>query len=85
MSLDDIFDSTRYAKALEAIKAERKNYASQAKDLRAELEGLNSHKFAATGFREELEDCMVGLPLVFVALLESSWFTTLIFACLILG
>lgn len=41
---DDIFDSTRYAKALEAIKAEKKNYASQAKDLKAELEGLNSHK-----------------------------------------
>mmetsp|Transcript_20519 Transcript_20519/g.49341 ORF Transcript_20519/g.49341 Transcript_20519/m.49341 type:complete len:1398 (+) Transcript_20519:99-4292(+) len=54
---DDIFDSTRYAKALEAIKAERKNYASQVKDLKADLEGLNSHKHAATGFREELEDC----------------------------
>jgi hypothetical protein len=70
MSLDDIFDSTRYAKALEAIKAERKNYASQAKDLKAELEGLNSHKFAATGFREELEDCMVGLPLFLLLLLH---------------
>lgn len=55
---DDIFDSTRYAKALEAIKAEKKNYASIAKDLKAELEGLKSHKFAATGFREELEICM---------------------------
>lgn len=55
---DDIFDSTRYAKALEAIKAEKKNYASIAKDLKAELEGLKSHKFAATGFREELDICM---------------------------
>eukprot|EP00571_Detonula_confervacea_P010665 CAMPEP_0172307014 /NCGR_PEP_ID=MMETSP1058-20130122/7955_1 /TAXON_ID=83371 /ORGANISM="Detonula confervacea, Strain CCMP 353" /LENGTH=1404 /DNA_ID=CAMNT_0013019073 /DNA_START=130 /DNA_END=4344 /DNA_ORIENTATION=- len=54
---DDIFDSTRYAKALEAIKAERKNYASMVKDLKADLQGLNSHKHAATGFREELEDC----------------------------
>lgn len=54
---DDIFDSTRYAKALEAIKLSRKGYASEAKDLKAELEGLNSHKHAATGFREELEDC----------------------------
>lgn len=54
---DDIFDSTRYAKALEAIKAERKNYASLVKDLKAELEGLNSHKHAATGFRQEMEDC----------------------------
>lgn len=54
---DDIFDSTRYAKALEAIKAERKNYAGLAKDLKADLEGLKSHKHAATSFREELEDC----------------------------
>mmetsp|Transcript_32482 Transcript_32482/g.56581 ORF Transcript_32482/g.56581 Transcript_32482/m.56581 type:complete len:1402 (+) Transcript_32482:134-4339(+) len=54
---DDIFDSTRYAKALEAIKAERKSYASTAKDLKVELAGLNSHKHASTGFREELEDC----------------------------
>ena len=28
---DDIFDSTRYAKTLEAIKAEQKSYASQVK------------------------------------------------------
>ena len=54
---DDIFDSTRYAKALDAIKAEKKNYASLAKDLKADLEGLASHRHAATGFREELEDC----------------------------
>ncbi|KAL7541621.1 hypothetical protein ACHAXR_011068 [Thalassiosira sp. AJA248-18] len=54
---DDIFDSTRYAKALEAIKAERKSYASLVKDLKADLEGLTSHKHAATGFRGELEDC----------------------------
>jgi len=56
---DDIFDSTRFAKALDAIKTERKTYASLAKDLKAELEGLNSHKFAACGFREELEECKV--------------------------
>jgi len=54
---DDIFDSTRYAKALEAIKAERKSYASLAKDLKADLEGLSSHKHAATGFKEEMEEC----------------------------
>jgi DNA repair protein RAD50 len=58
---DDIFDSTRYAKALDAIKAEKKTYAALAKDLKAELEGLNSHKFAACGFREELEDCKVNI------------------------
>lgn len=54
---DDIFDSTRYAKALEAIKASRKEYAATVKDLKAELEGLKSHKHAASGFMEELQDC----------------------------
>ena len=54
---DDIFDSTRYAKALEAIKASRKEYAAQVKDLRADLEGLKSHKHAASGFLEEMEQC----------------------------
>ncbi|KAL7521947.1 hypothetical protein ACHAWX_006642 [Stephanocyclus meneghinianus] len=54
---DDIFDSTRYAKALEAIKASRKEYAAQVKDLKADLEGLKSHKHAASGFLEELENC----------------------------
>eukprot|EP00581_Thalassiosira_minuscula_P014753 CAMPEP_0183721268 /NCGR_PEP_ID=MMETSP0737-20130205/13594_1 /TAXON_ID=385413 /ORGANISM="Thalassiosira miniscula, Strain CCMP1093" /LENGTH=1404 /DNA_ID=CAMNT_0025951247 /DNA_START=143 /DNA_END=4357 /DNA_ORIENTATION=+ len=54
---DDIFDSTRYAKALEEIKGQRKDYASKVKDLKADLAGLNSHKHAATGFREEMEDC----------------------------
>eukprot|EP00804_Cyclotella_cryptica_P001162 CCRYP_016992-RC/>CCRYP_016992-RC protein AED:0.11 eAED:0.11 QI:270/1/1/1/0.66/0.68/16/2123/747 len=54
---DDIFDSTRYAKALEAIKASRKEYAVQVKDSKADLEGLKSHKHAASGFLEELENC----------------------------
>jgi len=52
---DDIFDSTRYAKALVAIKESRKNYFSEMKDMKAELEGLNSHKHAANGFKNELE------------------------------
>ena len=63
-----IFACLISAKALEAIKTERKNYAYQAKDLKAELEGLNSHKFAATGFREEVEDCMASLPLLRIRL-----------------
>lgn len=54
---DDIFDSTRYAKALEAIKTSRKEYAATVKDLKADLEGLKSHKHAASGFMEEMEDC----------------------------
>ena len=55
---DDMFGRTCYAQALLEIKAERKKYTSLAKDLKTKLEGLKSHKFAATGFREELECCM---------------------------
>ena len=53
---DDIFDSTRYAKALVAIKDSRKAYFSDMKDMKAELEGLNSHKHAANGFKHDLEE-----------------------------
>ena len=52
---DDIFDSTRYAKALVAIKDSRKSYFNDMKDMKAELEGLSSHKHAANGFMNELE------------------------------
>ena len=51
---DDIFDSTRYAKALKAIQDTKKEYTLIVKDLNAELAGLASHKHAAKGFRQEL-------------------------------
>jgi DNA repair protein RAD50 len=51
---DDIFDSTRYAKALKAIQETKKEYTGIVKDLKAELNGLASHKHAAKGFRQEL-------------------------------
>ena len=50
-------DSTKYAKALEAIKKEKKEYKAQEKDLKAELEGLKSHKHAARGYRDDLDKC----------------------------
>ena len=53
---DAIFDSTRYTKAIETLRKKEKAYISQAKDHKATLAGLNSHKHAAKGFRKELDD-----------------------------
>ena len=52
---DDIFDSTRYAKALEAIKQTRKEYQNKVKEHKADLNLLSGHKHAACGFRLELD------------------------------
>mmetsp|Transcript_16487 Transcript_16487/g.39219 ORF Transcript_16487/g.39219 Transcript_16487/m.39219 type:complete len:1428 (+) Transcript_16487:133-4416(+) len=52
---DDIFDSTRYAKALEAIRKLKNEYTGVVKDLKADQAGLAAHKKAAEGFREELD------------------------------
>mmetsp|Transcript_6676 Transcript_6676/g.9616 ORF Transcript_6676/g.9616 Transcript_6676/m.9616 type:complete len:1419 (+) Transcript_6676:37-4293(+) len=52
---DDIFDSTRYAKALEAIKDTRKEFMTKVKDHKADLNLLQGHKHAANGFRAELD------------------------------
>ena len=40
---------------MKAIQETRKKFYSNAKDLKADVAGLNSHKFAAEGFRRELE------------------------------
>jgi DNA repair protein RAD50 len=52
---DAIFDSTKYAKALEAIKDTKKRYANKVKDMKADLNLLLGHKHAAANFRRELE------------------------------
>lgn len=52
---DEIFDSARYTKAIEVLRKKEKSYLSLAKDIKADLSGLNSHKHAAQGFRNELE------------------------------
>ena len=52
---DEIFDSHRYSKAIEVLRKKEKSYLSLAKDIKADLSGLNSHKHAAQGFRNELE------------------------------
>jgi len=61
---DDIFDSTRYVKALEEIKDQKKIYTSKVKDLKADLNLLKGHKHAAGGYRNELDDCKHQLSLI---------------------
>lgn len=52
---DDIFDSARYAKALEAIRKLGSDYKSKVKDLKANLLELSAHKHAAKDYRKDLE------------------------------
>ena len=53
---DEIFDSSRYSKAIEVFRKKEKAYISLAKDIKADVASLNSHKHAAQGFRKELDD-----------------------------
>lgn len=52
---DDIFDSARYAKALDSIRKLKLEYSNKGKDLKADLNGLASHKHAASVTRSEME------------------------------
>lgn len=54
---DDIFDSTKYVKALEAIKDNKKRYMNIVKEHKIQLSELNGHKHAAMNYRNELEEC----------------------------
>jgi len=53
---DDIFDSTRYTKALDVFRKTEKELLSKVKDIKADIAGLSSHKHAAEGFRKELRE-----------------------------
>ena len=53
---DEIFDSTRYAKALDAVAKSKKETSLKVKDLTATLEGLKAHLHAAEGLKADLED-----------------------------
>lgn len=53
---DDVFESTRYTKALEALAKTKKDIQVKAKELKAELGELGAHLAAATMSRKELED-----------------------------
>lgn len=58
---DDIFDSTRYVKALEELKDQKKKYVAKVKDHKTELAKLEAHKHAAVGLRMDLDTCRQGL------------------------
>lgn len=52
---DDIFDSTRYTKALDSFRKTKKELASRVKDIKADVQEFSAHKHAAKGFRKEKE------------------------------
>ena len=52
---DDIFDSTRYTKALEVFTKIKKEYTLKAKDHKAVVAELRSHRHAAKSFRTEVQ------------------------------
>jgi DNA repair protein RAD50 len=53
---DDIFESTRYTKALEALTKTKKDMTAKAKTLKGESMELSAHLHAVTQSRHELED-----------------------------
>lgn len=56
---DDIFESTRYSKALEAIQKSKKDYASKAKDIKVDVAESAAHLKSAQEMRRILEaQCM---------------------------
>jgi len=55
--LDDIFESTRYTKALEAFQKSKKEFAAKAKELKSDQSELAAHMSAADVFLKELSEC----------------------------
>ena len=53
---DEIFDSTRYSKAIAIFKQTEKDMNGKVKDLKADLASLKSHQHAAHTFRKELTE-----------------------------
>jgi DNA repair protein RAD50 len=53
---DEIFDSSRYTKAIGIFRQLEKDFTAQVKELMAEKAGLTSHQHAAHGFRKELSE-----------------------------
>jgi DNA repair protein RAD50 len=54
---DDIFESSRYSKALESIRKTRLDYHSKAKDMKAELGALNAYREQADVIQKDIDDC----------------------------
>lgn len=53
---DDVFESTRYTKALEALIKTRKEFQSKTKDMKVELAELNGHVMQTKQYKDELEN-----------------------------
>lgn len=54
---DDVFESTRYTKALEALTKTKKEFQSKAKDLKADLAEFGAHLITAQQTNKELATC----------------------------
>ena len=54
---DDIFESTRYTKALEAFKKSKKEFSAEAKELKNEVVEFSAHLQAANASKMELQEC----------------------------
>jgi DNA repair protein RAD50 len=54
---DDVFESTRYTKALEALSKTKKEVAAKAKDLKGELMEFAAHLQSTVLSKKELEAC----------------------------
>ena len=52
---DEIFDSSRYSKALEVLQRNKKEYNNKVKELKVDVAGLSSHKHADKGFQREID------------------------------
>jgi DNA repair protein RAD50 len=53
---DDIFDSTKYSKALHIFRQTEKDFLSKVKDLKIEVASFSAHKQAADAFMKELQE-----------------------------
>lgn len=52
---DDIFESTRYTKALDAISKSKKDMLLQSKEVKAEVMEFNAHLMSAKLFENDLQ------------------------------
>lgn len=55
---DDIFESTRYTKALEALTKTKKDVTAKAKDLKVELAEYSAHLTTVHNHQQELATCL---------------------------
>jgi DNA repair protein RAD50 len=53
---DEIFDSTRYTKAIEVFRKTEKDMLNKVKELKTDLASLASHKHAAQGYKKDLSE-----------------------------